>query len=449
VTGHRVPNARLREAIESAGLTYDALARAVQRVAAEHGETLATNKSAVAHWVAGARPSGRAGHYVAEALSRRLGRPVTTVEIDLPGCVYGLPCTEDPVADLAELGRADLERRSFVTAATFSTAGMAAVLSYDDHATARMLRARRPGAAAGPHEVELLRQFTAAFRAADERLGGGHGLSTVTAHLADTAVPLLRARFPSQAVRREAFGAVAELAYLAGWKHHDLGHEGAAQRYYAIGFQLACEADPFGHAAWMMRALAHQALDLGRPQQCLEMAEGALRRANGWVDGRTEALLHVTRARAGAAMGDRHVVTASLLAAEEAVTRDDGPQPSYSAVLGPAAVAVANHTAKSLRQLSDHRSTEKHYRAALATVTPGRERLQSLTHADLGSCLAAQARADEAVSAWSSALDLMDGIASGRTRKAVATMRPTLAVYARRGVPGAADLSARTREALA
>lgn len=52
------------------------------------------------------------------------------------------------------------------------------------------------------------------------------------------------------------------MAYLAGWKHHDLGQEGAAQRYYQVGYQLACEADPHGHVAWMMRALAHQALSL-------------------------------------------------------------------------------------------------------------------------------------------------------------------------------------------
>jgi hypothetical protein len=65
-----------------------------------------------------------------------------------------------------------------------------------------------------------------------------------TAYLADTAAPMLRARFPSDALTRAAFGAVAGLAYLAGWKHHDLGQGGAAQRYYQVGYQLAHEADP-------------------------------------------------------------------------------------------------------------------------------------------------------------------------------------------------------------
>lgn len=64
--------------------------------------------------------------------------------------------------------------------------------------------------------VDVVRQITAAFSAADERLGGGHGLTTVTAYLADTAAPMLRGRFPNEALRQAAFAAVAELAYLGG-----------------------------------------------------------------------------------------------------------------------------------------------------------------------------------------------------------------------------------------
>jgi hypothetical protein len=66
---------------------------------------------------------------------------------------------------------------------------------------------------------------------------------------------------------------------------------------------------------------------------------------------------------------------------------------------------------------------------------------------DLGDCLAAQARADEAIGAWNQALDLAEGMASGRSRTALASIRPTLAVYKRRGVPGAASLEQRIRHA--
>ncbi|MGI5468364.1 tetratricopeptide repeat protein [Streptomyces sp. CA-132043] len=445
----REPNARLRETIEAIGCTYEALAKDVRRIAAENGENVNTNKSGVSHWVNGIRrPSGRIPHYVAEALSRRAGRTITPADIGLAAAETPAFGDADPVIAATELGRADVERRHFLAVATFTTAGVAMPLGYDHEATSRMLRART-ATIVGAEDVEVVRQITAAFSAADERLGGGHGLTTVTAYLADTAAPMLRARFPSEDVRRAAFGAVAELAYLAGWKHHDLGQEGAAQRYYQVGYQLACEADPNGHAAWMMRALAHQALSLKQPHHCVDLVEGALARGLGHVDGQTEALLHITHARAYAAVGDKAPAARALLAAEDALLRDDRPQPSFSLVSGPAAGTVASHTARTLTDLTDHPGTEFQHRAALTRWDPIKyKRVHALTYADLGDSLAAQARADEAVAAWTQALTLMNGMTSDRTRKAISSIRSTLAIYQRRKVPGAADLARRAREAL-
>ncbi|CAM5377195.1 hypothetical protein GCM10010298_25940 [Streptomyces microflavus] len=52
-------NSRLRDTINAAGCTYEALAKDVRRIAAENGELLQTNKSAISHWAGGARtPSG-------------------------------------------------------------------------------------------------------------------------------------------------------------------------------------------------------------------------------------------------------------------------------------------------------------------------------------------------------------------------------------------------------
>ncbi|MEU6488237.1 tetratricopeptide repeat protein, partial [Streptomyces sp. NPDC046887] len=408
------------------------------------------NKSAISHWANGTRtPSGRAGQYLAEALSRRLGRIVTSTEIGLAhGDAAPVP-TGDPVATATELGRADVERRRFLAIAAFSTAGVAMPLLHDHEATARVLRARTGRSLVGAEDIDVVRQITAAFSAADERLGGGHGLTTVTAYLADTAAPMLRGRFLSEALRGAAFGAVAELAYLAGWKHHDLGHEGVAQRYYQVGYQLACEADPHGHAAWMMRSLAHQALKLKQPRHCVDLVEGALARGIGRVDGQTEALLHITHARACAAVGENASASRALLAAEDALLRDDGPQPSYSLLSGPAAGTVASHTAKALTEMKDFLGTEQQHRDALTRWDPIQfKRVHVLTYADLGDSLAAQARADEAVASWTQALSLMEGMTSDRARMAITSIRPTLAVYQRRRVPGTADLVRRAREAL-
>ncbi|MGI9002729.1 MAG: hypothetical protein ACR2GH_13855 [Pseudonocardia sp.] len=448
MVAERETNSRLREAIAATGWTYEALARTVQRVAAENGEVLRTNKSAVAHWVEGARPSGRSGWYLTEALSRRAGRVVSMAEIGLDPDEQML-ADQDPVAAVIELGRADVDRRQLLTAATFSVAGVAMPLTYDQEAVSRMLRARTSLGLVGDRDIDVVCDTIVAFSAADNRLGGGHGLTAVATYLADTAAPMLRARFSSDALRRRAFGAVAELAYLVGWKHHDLGQEGAAQRYYQVGYQLACEADPHSLAAWMMRAIAHQALDLKQPRHCVDLMEKALDRSVGQMDGRSEAVLHIVHARACASVGERTAAAQAILAAENAFTRPDEPRPLFSAVAGPVvASTIAFHAAQALTDLADHAGAERQHRGALLVWDPEKSRrVHGLTLADLGKSLAAQARAEEAVNAWSQALDLTDGMASNRTRKAIVSTRPTLATYRKRGVPGAAALDRRVYEA--
>lgn len=218
VTAPKGPNSRLRETIAAAGCTYEALAKDVRRVAAENGDLLQTNKSAISHWANGTRqPMGQSPAYLAEALSRRLRRIITPADIGLQGSEGTVPTTSDPVITATDLGRADVERRRFLAVAAFSAAGVAMPLGYDHEATARLLRTRAGRTTIGAEDVDVVRQITASFTAADERLGGGHGLTTVTAYLADTAAPMLRARFPSEPLRQAAFGAVAELAYLAGF----------------------------------------------------------------------------------------------------------------------------------------------------------------------------------------------------------------------------------------
>lgn len=444
----RSPNHRLREMITACGMSYESVARAVVRVAAENGEALRTNRSAVAHWINGTAPGERTASYLAEALSRRAGRPVTAEQIGLAASPDPLPSRAGPGDELAALARADADHRGFLATAVYMAADASMPLGYDHEPVSRLLLARTGQARVGGAEAAVVRQVTRAFGAADEVLGGGHGLSAVAAYLADTAIPLLSARFPSEPARREAFGAAAELAWLLGWKHHDLSQEGAAQAYYRTGFQLAVEADPHGHAAWMTRALAHQALAAGHRRQALDLATAALIRAKGHADGSTEALLHVTHARALAVLGERPAAARALLAAEDALARDDQPQADYSLLAGPTAGTFASHTARALTEAGDHAGAEARHRAAFTSWDADAfPRVHLLTWTDLGDSLAAQARADEAVAAWNRALDMTGGMASARSRAALASIRGPLAAYRRRGVPGVAGLEQRMRQA--
>ncbi|MFI8461309.1 tetratricopeptide repeat protein [Kitasatospora sp. NPDC085464] len=447
MTGHKEPNQQLAVVVEEAGCTYEALAKAVRGVAAEAGETLHTSRSAVLSWMRGGTPTGRTAAYLAEALTRLAKRKVTAAEIGLGFPAFGEALALDPLATAADLGRlVMLHRRDFL-ALTFAAGIVGLPLTYDHGAVAATLRGAACGRKVGAEEVSTVRQLTELFRTADERLGGGHGLSTVSSYLADAVVPMLQATFPSVDVRRSAYGAAAELATLVGWKCHDLGREGAAQRFYLLAYQLACESDPAGHGAWMMRALTHQALDLNQTAHCVELAEAALSRARGRVDRKTEALLLVTAARAYGASGQSKNAVGALLAAEDAVLAGDGDVPSYAGASGPVAATVASHIGKTLTGMKDHRAAERHYRAALEGRVPSMyHRVRGLTLANVAKSVAAQRRHEEAVILWNECLDLMDGVASDRNKKELQTVRSTMAVYSARGIPGAPELAQRVAE---
>ena len=131
----------------------------------------------------------------------------------------------------------------------------------------------------------------------------------------------------------------------------------------------------------------------------------ALRVRSEDIPSMREALLHITQARAFAAVGERTSAAHALIASHNALTRDEGSQPSYSAVSGPALGTVTSHTARTLTELGDHVGTEKEHRAALIRWDPEKfRRVHMLTYADLGDSLAAQTRADEAIAVWSHAI---------------------------------------------
>jgi hypothetical protein len=228
----RSQNQLLRQHLRELDMTYESLARAVSKVAAENGEVLRTNKSAVAHWIAGTEPGDRTVLYIVEALSRRAGRTVSARQIGFHNVSRLLLPGQHPGQSAAVLSRTDLERPGVLAAAVYTVTAAQVPLTYDPEPVSRLLRASSGRSRIGSQDVSVVRTVTQAFASADEILGGGHGLSTVATYLADTAAPMLNGRFATEQVRREAFAAASELAWLLGWKHHDLGHEGAAQQYY-------------------------------------------------------------------------------------------------------------------------------------------------------------------------------------------------------------------------
>nr|WP_198663983.1 hypothetical protein [Jiangella endophytica] len=66
-------------------------------------------------------------------------------------------------------------------------------------------------------------------------------------------------------MRRTVFSAAGELAYLAGRMAFDSGEHEAAWRDFRTAVHLADEAGDAPLAGHVLRAMAHQAVDLGQP----------------------------------------------------------------------------------------------------------------------------------------------------------------------------------------
>ncbi|NGO69894.1 hypothetical protein G5C65_16325, partial [Streptomyces sp. SB3404] len=107
----RTPDSPLHQLLAQAHWSHAQLAAAIRAVAAENGQDLACDRSAVARWVHGTRPRPPVPQYLLEALGRRLGRPVTAQEAGLsqaPATALDASWDADPLRNLTRLARSEL-----------------------------------------------------------------------------------------------------------------------------------------------------------------------------------------------------------------------------------------------------------------------------------------------------------------------------------------------------
>jgi len=452
--GSVAANTALREALAQAQVSYEQLARAVRIVAAEAGDSLATNKSAVAHWVAGKQPKPSTAAYIAEAVSRLAGRRVTCADLGFSSATSGAPVVseigltfeDDPIAVLRELAEGDIQRRKFLTSAAYSVAAVALPLGAAQ-AAQYQCRVAAAGRRAGAAEIDAVRDMTAMFTAIDERHGGQHGRAAVVQYLTSDVTRLCRASFSSQADKAAMLSSAAEVAYLCGWKANDAGESGLAQRYYLQAFALTREASDDLHQAFILRIMAHNGMDLRRPESTLDLAETALTRVRGHVDPAAEAIFSVTVARALAHADRPKEAVTQLRQAQDLVLRgDEQALPHWAGLWGSARACVNSHTAKTLNRIGDHASAERYYGAAArARPHPDQQRITGLELAAQGGEQAAQGHVDQACATWGRALTSLDSVRSARATKAVSGMRRYVRPWLRRGARTAADLDERAR----
>lgn len=449
---NRAPNTALQQMIIESGTTYEVLARDICQIATENRDPATrANKSSIAQWISGVQPKPATARYLAEALTRRLHRPVSVPDLGLLSEATGyeaMPDRTDPVTAIAALGRSDVDRRTLLgNSVVFSITALMAPLTGPEPAAHAAAARNRPFPVVGLAEVETVRLMLNAFNAADERLGGGHGRSAVAEYLASDVALFLRGTYHRDSARRSMFSAAAQMAYLVGWKCHDLGLTGLAQRYYLRAEELAGEANP-AQEAYCMRILAHQAMDLGQHTHCTDLADEALRLTKGKVDPGTESLFWLTGSRAHAMAGSRRKALDMLAAAERVITqRPADASPEWVSLGGSPQARIANQTGKTLRALGDLAAAEKQFTLAARYWNPtSHPRIHALTLAELAEVQCARGHIERACHNWSMMLDLVDGIQSARTRDAVTTLRADLAPYRGRGITPVGELDARAAD---
>lgn len=458
----RKGNEKLAAVIAEARWSHAQVANAFRRVAAENGaarEFAAVGRSHVSHWVAGSTPSGWGPVILAEALSRRLGYVITVDEIGLgthaPSSRSLLDWDVDTLTALIDLGRTDVdfERRHALVSAAYSVVALTLPTgSWWTQMVARgNERAVAGSRAVGCGDLEAVREIASMFSRIDQRRGGGHARTAVVQYLTSDVASYLRGTYADDRVRKDMFSAASELAYLAGWMAFDNSEHAIAQHYFTVAVKLAAEADDAPMTGHILRAMAHQAIDLGHYKQGLDLAVASL-------DGkryqlacpRERALLGVVHAKALGAAGQKQAAAAALLHAEDdlAAARPGDEEPSRVFFFGEA--SLGHETACTLRDTRDLTSAIREFRRSVRTrkaTTFTRTHVVTLGY--LGAIQARSGNLDEACATWSQALDAMDGIHSGRARKSAQDMRSILSSFRGRGGTAAKEIDERAAAYLA
>ncbi|TCO45901.1 hypothetical protein [Actinocrispum wychmicini] len=415
---------RLRALLDRVGWSGAALAREVNQIGTESGLPLRYSRASVAQWLAGVRPRPPVPELIAEALSRKVGHPVTPAQIGYcDGHDGGWQSEADPVEQLVTL--AGVQRRQVMRAAVYSLAALsfprwvdaitAPVTVADDASTLRV----------GCGQVEAADAMLRKFSAVDAEYGARATRRATADYLATTISPWLRAPATDQ-THRALVAVAAKLAYLCGFLCVDDELPGIAQRYYHTALRMSAEAnDPAGYAT-TLRAMSVQAYTLGHYTHAFDLAESA-QTTGAAVAPSSRAFLVGQLALAAAATGDRYRAIDHLRTAEHLLDRagDD------SAALGVHHQSSMAHQRAAVRAcLGDRPGAITALRQSIRYRPATERRSRAITLASLADLQLRQGHLEDAVASSHRFLDDYPCLGSGRADSALATLRARVRPFA-------------------
>jgi tetratricopeptide (TPR) repeat protein len=225
-----------------------------------------------------------------------------------------------------------------------------------------------------------------------------------------------------------------------------------AQKYFRLSLKLAARAGNPTLAGHIMRAMAHQAMDLNYPALGLELSAASM-------DGqrylsatpRERALLGVVHARALAGTGQKQAAAEALLKAENDLTsaNDDTAEPHRASFFAEA--SLAHETGRTLQACGDVRNAVCHYQRSVQIRGTAYRRTHAVTLGYLGAAHLTAGNLDEAAATWQEALDVIEGgaVRSSRARHTIADMRRLTSHLRLRKAPAIAEIDQRAASYLA
>lgn len=452
---HLRPNPELRALLRESGWTQAALAHTVVRLGAEAGVHLRYDRTSVAHWLRGSRPEPQVRRFVAEAFSRRLGRPVAPAELGMepgtagtehqravhdegfgaPGGPRAEPFPSHPADRLTALTRpvvapprADAPSPHPYRLALLAPTAAPAHRRADTYAAARARTTT-------PDEAASAREHVRFFAQQADRYGGGHIRTPLAAYLSGLVRSLRTGA--DGAHHRALLSQAARLSYLLARVYADEQRNGLAQRAFLTAAELATEATESTGVALARRALGTQAEQLGHVTESLALAEAACRSAPGTAAPGTRSFLYAGLAVSRAASGDAPGATSALRHAEQQLAAapadlTTGPEAPGSDPLGAyRESALLYQSSRMRRALGDGNGALSDLRASIRTRPPGEGRARALCHAELAELLLHAGRLEEACATWQTFLDEAPLAGSGRVRAARNRVPRLLRPYSR------------------
>ena len=361
MTVEKEPNKALARVIAQAGMSNTSLASRVRVEAKRRGIDASPDHVSVKRWLEGTRPHDDTIRCIAAVLSAKLGREVSFAEIgyELKPQSARNDVVEDGARYPAESARAvelldtltsaDMADTPEVMRSSWVSETAPSVITGYLFSSPMWQDVQGPLITANAAAAERIRAFTRHLMDLDFKYGGGHVRRVLLFYFRSEIVPLLREPHPDP-IRREIFGAAAEVAQLLGWSAYDAGRHGAAQRYFMQGLRLAREAEDPVLGGRLLSNLSHQANYLGRYNEALQFARAAQTGATGRVTATVNAMFLAMEARALASSGDSRMCAQVLHRAEQAFAqRDPAKDPAWISYFD--ALELAGEAAHCFREL--------------------------------------------------------------------------------------------------